>query len=562
MRLQFGGRGDKGWLVNTPSDPSPSPATATSGRKIFGRSPMKVLFALEYVMQGLANPFQGITYQSFFNHFRHHYGLAEAATQQMFSKSYLAWAFKPLIGFFMDAYGKTRVVLTFLLASGAAFYFLTPFIDRSAMVFFWAMFALSVLFACTDVAVDRATVVAGDEEARSSGRSKAAVVGLNQAICWAAIYGTSIVSAAAGGWIAENVAIRYLLVGLGVVPLVVLWVVRRLPKDSGHTIPLRQSVLTFWTGLNTGPVLWVVLFYFLFHFSPQMGALWVNYLIETVKFTQTQIGYADGLAYAGMFLGVLLFARFGVRWQDRFGLRAVFRVAIVASMLLSLTQYLTLEPRFTRICEWIHVWAPGVGMGKIRWAYYAGYCFLTSIVVSFIRMSTFSLVGAIIPVGAAGSLFAGFMSVANLAYSFSYSSGAWLYESGTRVGLLRKVEHALFGITSAPGDKMSYELLVFVGSLAVLLSLIVVRALPDRRHTAAGADPSPAGFGPDDHRRLLRPERLRAVNTLAWIVFVVLLPLLLVAKLDPIAGVLFAFFTTAFFRKVALDRMCRRATPA
>jgi hypothetical protein len=264
-----------------------------------------------------------------------------------------------------------------------------------------------------------------------------------------------------------------------------------------------------------------------------------------------------------MFLGVLLFARFGVRWQDRFGLRTVFRVAIVASMLLGLTQYLTLEPRFTRICEWIHGWVPGVGMGKIRWGYYAGYCFLTSIVVSFIRMSTFSLVGAIIPVGAAGSLFAGFMSVANLAYSFSYSSGAWLYESGTTIGLLRKVEHALFGITAAPGDKLSYELLVFVGSLAVLLSLVVVRALPDRRHTAAGGDVAATGWGPDDHRRLLGPKRMRVVNILGWILFAALLPLLLAGVgLDPIASVLLAFFATAFLRKVALDRMCRRAAPA
>jgi len=45
---------------------------------------MKVLFAMEYVLQGLANPFQGITYHSFFRHFHFTYGVSEAATQSFF----------------------------------------------------------------------------------------------------------------------------------------------------------------------------------------------------------------------------------------------------------------------------------------------------------------------------------------------------------------------------------------------------------------------------------------------------------------------------------------------
>ena len=73
------------------------------GRPIFGINPLKVLFAMEYVLQGLANPFQGITYQSFFRHFRFDYGLSEAATQNFFSRSYLAWSFKPVIGFVVFA---------------------------------------------------------------------------------------------------------------------------------------------------------------------------------------------------------------------------------------------------------------------------------------------------------------------------------------------------------------------------------------------------------------------------------------------------------------------------
>ena len=541
---------------------APIPSPPPPGRTIFGWNPMKVLFAMEYVLQGLANPFQGITYQSFFKHFRTDYGLSEAATQQFFSRSYLAWAFKPVIGFLMDAYGKTRVVLIFLLLSGAAFYVLTPFIDRTAYIFFWSMFALSVLFACTDVAVDRATVIAGDEEAKASGRSKAAVVGLNQSICWAAIYGTSILSAAGGGLLADHLPIRYLLIGLAAAPLAVLLVVLRLPRDTAQPIPLARSVAAFWNGLNHGPVLWVVIFYFLFHFAPALGALWNNYLLTEIKFTQTQVGYADSVAYVGYFLGVLLFARYGVRWQDRFGLRAVFRTAIVLSMLVGLTQYLVLEPRFTRLADALHRLLPALETGQVRWAYYAAYCFATSLFTSFIRMCTFSLVGAIIPVGAAGSLFAGFMSVANLAYSYSYASGSWLYEHGTDYGLLRGLEHTLFGIAAAPGAPLSFPALIFIGSLAGLLSLLVAHALPDRRQTAAGADEGGPAPGPDQHRAL-GPAVLGPVNLAALGLGLALLEAqLLVWGLDPIASVLGAFFLTAFVRKVVLDRLCRARFPA
>ena len=211
-------------------------------KTILGMKPIKVLFAMEYVLQGVANPFQGITYHSFFKHFHFTYGMTEAATQMFFSKAYLAWSFKPIIGFFMDAYGKTRTVLIFLLLSGAGLYLLIPLVDTSALIFFWMMFALSILFAGTDVAVDRATIITGNEESKTQGKSKAATVGINQAICWAAIYGTSIIAAFSGGWIADNVKIEVLLISLAIVPAVVFLVVLRLPKDTAASIPLRESV--------------------------------------------------------------------------------------------------------------------------------------------------------------------------------------------------------------------------------------------------------------------------------------------------------------------------------
>ncbi len=539
-----------------------SQSTAGRGKAVFGLNPFKVLFATEYVLQGLANPFQGITYQSFFRHFRLNYGLSEAATQNMFSRSYLAWSFKPVIGFLMDASGKTKVTLTFLLVGGAFFYLFTPLVDRSATIFFGMMFALSILFACTDVAVDRATVVAGDEESRSTGKSKAATVGLNQAICWAAIYGTSIVAGASGGFIADHVSIKYLMYALAAVPALVFLVVLRLPKDTAASIPLRDSVSNFWGGLNTGPIVWIVLFYFLFHFQPALGALWINYAITTLRFTQTQLGYADGVAYTGYFLGVLLFAWVGVRWQDRFGLRNVFKAFILLSIAVNLTQYALVEPWFSQITSYIHTQLPGLDPGTVRWGYYATYYFFSSILISFIRMSTFSLVGAVIPVNAAGSLFAGFMSVANLAYSFSYSSGSWLYDNGLKLGVFRTLQQSLFSIPASPGDTMSIALLIFVGSMAYMLSFVAVHMLPDRRQTRAAEDAGDYLVGPE-HFEVLGTGFLRRVNRGTLVFGLTLFAVLhFFSGVGIIAAVILSFFASTFLRKQFLDLVYKRRAEA
>ena len=234
--------------------------------------------------------------------------------------------------FFIDAYGKTRTVLIFLLFFGTLLYFFTPFLNIPVNIFFGIMFTISILFACTDVAVDRATVIEGDEEAKSSGRSKAAAIGLNQAICWAAIYGTSIFSASCGGWVAEHIEIKYLLYMLGLVPLTVLLVTLRLPKDKKISIPLRESAGNFWSALNTGPVLWIILFYFLFKFQPSLGTIWLYHLIENLHYTQTQIGYCEAFNHVGHFLGVLLFVWAGIKWQDKLGFRNLFRAYIFVSI--------------------------------------------------------------------------------------------------------------------------------------------------------------------------------------------------------------------------------------
>jgi MFS family permease len=511
---------------------------------------LKVVFALEYMMQGLANPWQGVTYQPIFRIFKG-FGLEEGAIQGLHSKSYLAWAFKPVLGFLIDAYGRTKTILILLLSMSVLGFLLTPMLDASAMILFWFLFGLSIVLAATDVAVDRASVIAGDEESKASGRSKSTTVGLNQAICWASIYGTSIIAASFGGYIADHFKFGNLMVVLAAVPAVLLAVVLMLPHDKAAPIPLKQSVMGFWNGLNSGPILGVMLFYFLFHFQPALGAIWNNHLLEDLKFSQTQVGISDGITNAGLFVGVLLFAWKGVKWQDRIGLRSIFRIYIVSSIALSLGAYLLLDPYFSDITKGLHQLLPFASEGAVRLGFLAGYNFLLAIGAALIRMSTFSLVGSIIPVAAAGSLFAGFMSVANFAYSCSYGTGGWLYEHGLKLGFLSKFQQGFFGI--APGEYLSLNMLILIGSIAYLLSFVCVHLLPDRKQTKGDVDMT----GPE--KWLVLPAAWRRITNAATLAggAVLFAVTVFLWKMNPISAILISFFGFTMLRKFALDRMLR-----
>jgi MFS family permease len=522
--------------------------------------PLKIVFALGYVMQGLANPFQGITTLSFLRHLQQGYGLGEGEASRLFAKSYLAWSFKPLIGFLIDAYGRTRAILIVLLGLAAIGYLVAPLVDTGPMVFFAAMFVISVVMAGSDVAIDRATVLAGDDEARATGRSRATTVGLNQAICWLAIYGTAFVANLLGGYVADHVPIRRLLVALAAVPALVLLAVLRLPKDSATRIPLVRSIAQFWAGLNSGSVLGIMLFYFLFFFQPQAGPLFYNYWAKTLHFTQAEVGIGISAGMAGYFGGVVLFVWKGVRWQERYGMRRLFRRYIIAGAVFGLVQYAWLEPWFSVVTGAVSRALPFLGPDTVRVGLLCLANAVFAAVTSLFSMTAYSLVGAVVPTAAAGSLFAGFMSVSNLAYAASYGSGGWLYDHGMAIAPLRGLQRVVFGIGGGPGDKLSLNVLILIGSLAYFACFIAVHLLPERDATLA-RDAGP-GAGPE--RWLALPVTVRravdggalavGAGVVAWLLFG--------AHLDPVSSVMATFLGVCLVRKALLDALLRRRNVA
>jgi hypothetical protein len=190
------------------------------------------------------------------------------------------------------------------------------------------------------------------------------------------------------------------------------------------------------------------------------------------------------------------------------------------------------------------------------------YSALLTAPLSLIRMSTFSLVGSVVPTAAAGSLFAGFMSIANLGTSFGYQSGAWLYEHGLEFGALRSLESSLFGIQGKPGGELSVSMLLLINSLAYLLSFACVHVLPDRRATQATEITEEHHPGPE-RWHVLNASIRRALNVGALGAGIALLgSLWLLLGFEPISAVLITFFSITMLRKLTLDALLRRAQPA
>ncbi len=400
-------------------------------------------------------------------------------------------------------------------------------------------------------------MIAGDEEAKATGRSRATTVGLNQAICWLAIYGSGTVALVLGGYATEHVPFKALLVALAIVPLVVMLFIRRLPKDVASPIPVTRSIAQFWAGLNSGSILGIMLFFFLIHFQPQFGPIFMNYMTAALHFSQTQIGFANGAGYAGYFAGVVLFVWKGVGWQERLGLRRLFRIYIVVGAAVSLTQFVLLEPWFSAIANALARGLPFIGDAGARLVL---LCLGSAVVTAanqLIWMSTYSLVGAVVPVQAAGSLFAGFMSVANLGNTFSASSGAWLYDHGMAIAPLRALQGGVFGLGGGPTDKLSMHMLVLIGGLAYFASFIAVHLLPGRDETLGGGTGAPP-VGPA--RWLVLPAGWRrATNASAVAAGVaVLATLVLRLKIDPVASALATFLGICLLREWLLDALLRR----
>jgi hypothetical protein len=148
-----------------------------------------------------------------------------------------------------------------------------------------------------------------------------------------------------------------------------------------------------------------------------------------------------------------------------------------------------------------------------------------------------------------------------------------MYENGLKYGIFQFFERNIFSNPGNAGDKMSISLLIFVGSMAYILSFFTVHMLPDKKQTQATEDDTEYLTGPE-HFKILGDKLLKTVNLATGGLFIAIFSSLFLLQMNvtlsnfftdliktdlfSMLGVLIkstvlSFFISALIRKMFLD---------
>ncbi len=246
----------------------------------------------------------------------------------------IAWVIKPLWGLISDLFPifgsrrKSYLLLTSLAA--VAGWMILAFLPDYGVVRTLLLLTtlLYMAYAFQDVVTDGLMVETGQP---------LNMTGQFQSIQWSAVYIAMIITAFAGGWVAEQAksgALSYRSIfGMTVVfPLLTAAIVFFLVREPARIHPEKEAQLGLRDIFRRRGVWILAAFLFLWNFSPSFGAPFFYYTVDTLKFSPTFLGVLQGVTSLGALLGSLLyggvFARVPIR---KFLLVAVF-VGVVSTL--------------------------------------------------------------------------------------------------------------------------------------------------------------------------------------------------------------------------------------
>jgi hypothetical protein len=242
-----------------------NPRTSGLDRKTRG---LFVLFALMYLVQGIAEPTEGLIAQPVRSLLRT-WGCSAASIGAFVAILELPWSLKPLYGLLTDfvPFAGTRRRSYLILSSigstvGLAFlYFLKiPTGAFAALLVLLLIPAVSVAF--TDVVVDALMVEKGQPRG---------LTGKLQSVQWAAMYGGTIIAGFLGGWLSQLGKQRegfLICAATSSVTLFLAWYYihedPQPPRQRGLQLALRELA----TSVRSSAVLSAAAFLLLWSFNP------------------------------------------------------------------------------------------------------------------------------------------------------------------------------------------------------------------------------------------------------------------------------------------------------
>src|SRR3569623_1327807 len=420
-----------------------------------------LLFGIVYFVQGISEPTTGLVSQPDQALLRD-WGKTTEQVAAFVAFLTLPWCLKPLFGLLSDfvpvaGYRRKSYLLAASAIAAATFGALVvwplPMGAERPLLSWLTAAAMAVI--CGDVVID-ALMIESTQPLGMTGRM--------QSVQWAAIYGGAILTGMLGGVLSSDHRQRLgfaicAIMALGTLLLTAFFIEER--SDARPKQPLRKAAPLLWSQLRSRPVLSVAFFLFLWNFNPFSQAVLYLHATRLLNFGEKIFGNMTALAAVGSLLACIAYgfycSRVTMRW------------------LLHLSNEIGL------ICNGI-IWWLERQTGAYSISFIFGFAYMTgSIIQSDLAARACSL-------DAAGTVFALFMSICNLASAASMWVGGYVYQH----------------VAASWDHELAFQVLIMVNAAFTACCWFVAPLIPDRLL------PLPVEAEPEQH-----PEPLAKATTVA-----------------------------------------------
>jgi MFS family permease len=359
-----------------------------------------VFFATVYAVQGLAEPQAGLATQPIFFLLKDEMRLSAGETATFLALIGFAWNVKPLYGLVSDLLplaGYRRrsylLVMTAMAALGWLTLGLLPAYPWTLTLVILGVTGLGLAF--TDVLCDAVMV----EEGKARG-----LTARFQSIQWTAIYGASLFSGIAGGYLSAQVSYSRTFLLVALFPVLSFaasaWAVREAPTRFERAT-VRETLAALAEGARSGPLWRAALFIFLWNFSPSFGVPLEYHMVDVLGITKIQLGVLASLASGAAMAGALVFGRYATRLAPR----PLLNLAIAIGVTGTLAYY-----------------------GLVGWWSAVALTVVVGFISAVALLATLDLAARAVPRRAEGTFFAALMSVNNLGTTGAAWVGGHLYD--------------------------------------------------------------------------------------------------------------------------------------
>lgn len=380
-------------------------ASATSSPKIGAKALFRfaVAYGFIYFVQGISEPTTGLVSQPNQAMLRD-WGRNSAEVSAFVSLLTLPWCFKALFGMVSDfvPLGRFRRK-SYLLAASAcatvAFGVLsaTPLTKsmQTPLLYWLLLAAVAVIFG--DVAIDALMV----ETAQPLG-----MTGRMQSVQWTAIYGGAILAGLGGGYLSayhrQKLGFLLCAVLMACSFLLAAFFLEETPQTAPQRA-WRKAAPLLWNLLRTRRVVVVGLFLFLWNFNPFSHTVLYFYATKQLDFGENLFGRMSAVGAVGSLLACIGYAFY----CRRVSMRWLLHLSIVCGL----------------ICNMIY-WPLARESGAYTISVIFGLTYMTGSIIQG------DLAARACSLDAAGTLYALFMSICNLASALSMWLGGYLYQQG------------------------------------------------------------------------------------------------------------------------------------